>query len=305
MPNYFIGDFIRDTRIRRGYTQEQLSFGICTTPSLSRIENGAQTPGKHILDALFERLGIDENLFEMFVSKEDIESYEAIQEITRSIAGYDYVKLEKQIERLERLIGNKTKSNLQQQYLVFAKGVLKKGQGAASQEVMELFMQAIHMTLPDFDGVNPVRANLLTYHEITIINNIAILYAQENRMEEALGLGCWLKEYMEKSMIDSDEKTIKYPMILYNLSNWLGKLSRLEEAQQIAETGIDFCIQYGNLVMLPLLISNKACILAEMGRLEEATKFFTQATVIFEATKQESHARKTADLCKKIYGIEI
>lgn len=305
MPNYFIGDFIRDTRIRRGYTQEQLSFGICTTPSLSRIENGAQTPGKHILDALFERLGIDENMFEIFVSKEDVESYETIQEMTRSIAGCNYANLEKQIEKLERLIANKTKCNLQQQYLIFAKGVLKKGKGADCQEIMELFMQAIHMTLPDFDGVNPVRANLLTYHEIAIINNIAILYAQENKMEEALGLGYWLKEYMEKSMIDSDEKTVKYPMILYNLSNWLGKLLRFEEAQQIAETGIDFCIRYGNLVMFPLLICNKACTLAEQGRLEEATKFFTQSAVIFEATMQESHARKTAELCKKLYGIVI
>ena len=52
MSNYLIGDYIRDTRLRRGYTQEQLSFGICTTASLSRIETGAQAPGKHILDAL-------------------------------------------------------------------------------------------------------------------------------------------------------------------------------------------------------------------------------------------------------------
>ena len=58
MSNYLIGDYIRDTRLRRGYTQEQLSFGICTTASLSRIETGAQAPGKHILDALMERLGM-------------------------------------------------------------------------------------------------------------------------------------------------------------------------------------------------------------------------------------------------------
>lgn len=45
MSNYLIGDYIRDTRLRRGYTQEQLSFGICTTASLSRIETGAQAPG--------------------------------------------------------------------------------------------------------------------------------------------------------------------------------------------------------------------------------------------------------------------
>ena len=59
MSNYLIGDYIRDTRLRRGYTQEQLSFGICTTASLSRIETGAQAPGKHILDALMNVLELE------------------------------------------------------------------------------------------------------------------------------------------------------------------------------------------------------------------------------------------------------
>ena len=57
MATYVIGDFIRETRIRKGYTQEEVSYGICTPASLSRIENGMQTPGRYILDKLMERLG--------------------------------------------------------------------------------------------------------------------------------------------------------------------------------------------------------------------------------------------------------
>ena len=120
MSNYLIGDYIRDTRLRRGYTQEQLSFGICTTASLSRIETGAQAPGKHILDALMERLGIGDKIFDVLVSKEDMVIFEKIQDVTRSIARADYDQLETQIEALEQLLEKKNRSNLYLQYLTFA-----------------------------------------------------------------------------------------------------------------------------------------------------------------------------------------
>lgn len=49
MAVYVVGDFLRETRLRKGYTQEEVSYGICTPASLSRIENGAQKPGRLIL----------------------------------------------------------------------------------------------------------------------------------------------------------------------------------------------------------------------------------------------------------------
>lgn len=50
MAVYVVGDFLRETRLRKGYTQEEVSYGICTPASLSRIENGMQKPGRLILE---------------------------------------------------------------------------------------------------------------------------------------------------------------------------------------------------------------------------------------------------------------
>ena len=82
MATYIIGDFIRETRIRKGYTQEEVSYGICTPASLSRIENGMQAPGRYILDKLMERLGMENSVFNVFVSKEEMELYERVQEMS-------------------------------------------------------------------------------------------------------------------------------------------------------------------------------------------------------------------------------
>lgn len=44
MKEVYIGSIIRKRRQELGLTQEQLCRGICETVTLSRIENGKQTP---------------------------------------------------------------------------------------------------------------------------------------------------------------------------------------------------------------------------------------------------------------------
>ena len=94
MAVYVVGDFLRETRLRKGYTQEEVSYGICTPASLSRIENGAQKPGRLILEKLFERLGTENNLFNSFVSKEEMELYSAIQTLIRNVTDAEIDKIE-------------------------------------------------------------------------------------------------------------------------------------------------------------------------------------------------------------------
>lgn len=118
MAVYVVGDFLRETRLRKGYTQEEVSYGICTTASLSRIENGAQKPGRLILEKLFERLGTENNLFNTFVSREDMELYSAIQELIRNITDKNVSRIEKQIKTVEKLI--RETSVLEHQSLYFA-----------------------------------------------------------------------------------------------------------------------------------------------------------------------------------------
>lgn len=66
MKNYTIGTMIFETRMARGYTQEELSFGICATSSLSRIEQNKQIPGKRIFEALMKRMGVAESMDSIF-----------------------------------------------------------------------------------------------------------------------------------------------------------------------------------------------------------------------------------------------
>ena len=182
---------------------------------------------------LFERLGTENNLFNSFVSREEMELYSAIQELVRNITDDDVAKIEKQIEVVEKLAVNTTE--LEHQCLYFAKGELARQKEKDDKKAMEMYMKAIHITLPDFDGKNPLRNNLLTFDEIMIINSIAILYAnRENDIMNAIELDMWLKVHMENKIMDGKMKTAKYPMILYNLSNWFGNKEFHVEALKMA-----------------------------------------------------------------------
>ena len=304
MAVYVVGDFLRETRIRKGYTQEEVSYGICTTASLSRIENGAQKPGRLILEKLFERLGTENNLFNSFVSREEMELYSAIQNLIRDITDEDVTKLKEHISLVENLATDA--SELEHQCLYFAKGELARQKDKDDKKAMEMYMKAIHITLPDFDGKSPLRNNLLTFDEIMIINSISILYSNdEKNIMNAIHLDMWLKEYMENKIVDGKMKTAKYPMILYNLSCWLGVENCHAEALKMAEQGINFCIEYGNLAFFPLLILNKGVALAELNQLDEAKQYLHQAVTVLPAVKRMDLVKIVTDWCGLQYHIDF
>lgn len=303
MAVYVVGDFLRETRLRKGYTQEEVSYGICTPASLSRIENGAQKPGRLILEKLFERLGTENNLFNSFVSREEMELYIAIQTLIRNVTDGDLHRIEEQIDIVEKLTQNT--SELERQSLFWAKGELATQKYGNDCEAMDCFMKAVQITLPDFDGKNPLRNHLLTFDEITIINSIAVRHGENGDLLTAIQLDMWLKEYMENKIIDGRMKTAKYPMILYNLSYWLGEENCHNEALKMAEQGVDFCVKYGNLPAFPILMFIQGAALAELERYDEAKKCFLQSITIFEAMKKPSQVQTAIDWCREHYKIEF
>lgn len=303
MAVYVVGDFLRETRLRKGYTQEEVSYGICTTASLSRIENGMQKPGRLILEKLFERLGTENDLFNTFVSREEMELYSAIQSLIRDITDEDVIRLEEHIKLVEKMA--KDASELEHQCLYFAKGELARQKEKDATRAMEMYMKAIKITLPDFDGKKPLRNNLLTFDEIMIINSIAILYGNNEDIITAIQLGMWLKEYMENKIVDGKMKTAKYPMILYNLSCWFGNECSHREALDMASRGVDFCVKYGNLSAFPRLILNQGIASAELGEVENAKKYLHQAVIILEVMKRMDTVEFITAWCKKEYQIEI
>lgn len=285
MANYTIGDMVFDTREARGYSQEELSFGICSTSSLSRIENNSQVPGKRLFDALMQRMGVSASIYSAFVSRREMEIYRLIQE-------------------LESRIGDR--EVLEKQYLIFAKASMMKRNGGTSEAVLATLLEAIQLTMPDFEERKNIKNRLLTFDEITVLNSIALEYYNMGQQEQGLKLLYELKNYLEEHVIDEEEKAKKYPMILYNIAWRLGgEIGNHWEAYQISNVGIKYCIKHNKLIALPYLINTKACAACEMNKREEAKLLFHQAVTLFDICEKKESATHIRDEIAIKYHLRI
>ena len=113
-----------------------------------------------------------------------------------------------------------------------------------------------------------------------------------------------LKEYIEEHTVGGQELSVKYLMILQNLSSWMGQEGYYQDALCLCQTGIDYCIKHGKLHTFPMLLFNKACALAELGQYEMSKEYFSQSAIIFQATKRQENAEQIRSYAARHYGMK-
>ena len=73
MDEITFGEVIRSIRKAKGMTQEEVAEGICSTSSLSKMENGSQVPSRQRFQKIMERLGEPAILMPIFFSSGEAE----------------------------------------------------------------------------------------------------------------------------------------------------------------------------------------------------------------------------------------
>jgi transcriptional regulator with XRE-family HTH domain len=301
MGNFKVGDVIRKNRIELKITQEQLSEGICSVSSLSKIENNTRVPSKVVFDALMQRMDKCDALYFAYISDREFEIEEMKYKVNRLILDRQYDNASNMITKLEEIIDKN--ENLYNQYILYSKAIIQKNIGKDYEKVLDLLYDAIHITLPHFNKKN-LSIFLLTEQDVTIINNIASVYNIVNREEEGIDLMYQLVSYIENRC-----KGLKFleflPVLLYNLSKWLGLQKRFDEAIQICDKGIEACIKYGKTLAFAEVLYNKACDLYETGRIEESKEYMKQSYYMFQAQKNYNYASFARTSAKEKFGEDI
>ncbi|BCN28841.1 helix-turn-helix domain-containing protein [Anaeromicropila herbilytica] len=302
MNTFKVGDVIRKTRLGLKITQEQLSDGICSVGSLSKIENNLQVPTKANFDALMQRMGKTGDIYYSFVSERDFDIQEMKHRITLFMSVRQYEEARKILMEFEKLVDKKEVLNIQ--FILYIKAIIDKNNGESLEHVLDLFLQAIKITIPNFN-VNRLSNYLLTDEDIMIINNIALAYYNLDNKEEAIKLMYELIDYIEDRYIDTKSKVEKLPLILYNLSKWLGLEKRYEEAIDICNKGVEVCNKHGKLRCYGEIIYNKGYNLYELDRREESIDCIKQAYYIFLAQQNTEYASNVVAFAKENLNLNL
>lgn len=141
-----MGLFVRASREAKEYTMEEISHGICSIPTLSRIEAGERVVDYIMIEALLERMKIAKSEYEFVLDEEDYCQYIQREEIKKLIIQKDYKQAEKQLLEYEKEHGEKF---LHKQFIFLHKGLIRKGNQEVGQ-AEKLFKEAISITAPDY-----------------------------------------------------------------------------------------------------------------------------------------------------------
>ncbi len=275
MAVFQLGPVIKNRREELGLTQEDLADGICSVPTLSRIENGERMPTKNHFDMLLQRLGYSEMYVDFYTNRQDFHIHELKSKIRRAYFVGDYTLARKCFSEFECITGERTQ--IDQQFLMLYKVLLDPEQYTNAEKIAQ-FEAALRLTCP---GYNYSRIpHILSYEEIILLNNIAINYYLTENQDRAITILMSLKLFYDSHIISAEEALRTQPMVLYNLSKCLGQAGRYDECIDICNSGIQLAKATAKCLYLCRTLYNRGWALlnrAQPGDREAAQHSIWQA----------------------------
>lgn len=297
-----ISELIKSERLKRGITQEELAYGICTATTLSRIERGLHKPSKITIISLLERLGDVDCSFSANLTDSEKEISNITHEINTNLSQHQYEKAKKNISRFKNCF--KTPSNLINQYIFWVECEISIGQNELTNSVYCKLIRAIQFTVPIFDETISLDI-LLTKNETSLIRLLAHFhYLLGNRKKAMLILNNLLICY-ENQNLNTDFKANIYADLLLDKIHYLIKQFKYKEAYKTIELRNHYCIHNIHYEKLYSSAYYKISCEKHLGLESEAfntavTTYYTIKSIGMDETALEFRQRINSD-----FGIDF
>lgn len=301
---YRIGELIKRTRESLNMTQETLSDGICSVVTLSRIENGKTLPNRANFQALMERMGKSGERYLPFLHSDDMELLDAWEEIERKMGKRKYEEVAALLNEYETKLEMGDLVN--QQFVTRLRATNDYYRGRINEnELRERLLQALRCTLPRFDEKH-FPTVVFSRCEVRILCNIAVSYAEEGNLDEAIALLRNVEQYFNQVHLNKNECCISEILLISNLAQALGRNGNAQEALEMNEKGISMCMKSKKGENLATFLYNAGFEMEKLKMDEDSCKEkFIQAYYVAELADNKQWMRYIANYWKKKYGSNI
>ena len=296
MREVFLGEYIRQERLKQGITQERLCAGICEPITISRMENGKQMPSYSRVRALLQRLGLPDERFYALLSKHELEVKTLEDEIRADVIRFERASAEdrpriraaglQKLAELEKL--TEPDDRLLRQYIIARQVTLGKPDGPyRPEERLELLTDALRLTVPDLD-LEELGLGLYSMEETTLLNQIAITYSQMGQPKKAADIYRQLLRYVQKHYSDGMSRYAgKLALIACNYTHELFKAGRYDDALEVAELGRKACVEYAHYQFLPLLLHLMGECYFRQGDADRCKEYYRDAYCLYKVIGDE------------------
>ena len=218
-------------------------------------------PTREHFEMLIQRLGYSDTMLDVCVDEKQFHLHELKFQIRQAIILNQMDFAEKMLVEYESCTNKPTQ--IEQQFIILCRTIINTNLYSANER-LNIFEQAIKLTCPKYEeGKFP---QVLSYEEIIIINNIAVSYFQMGDCESAISVLFHVKRFYDYRVINTEEVLRTQPLILYNLSKYLGCAGRYDECIEITDIGIRIARQTGRSSYLDGMLYNRAWALIRRNR---------------------------------------
>ena len=306
--NYVAAMLVRDTRIEKGISLEELSYGICTRSYLSKIESGKVRMSYCLAEALFYRLGMMVPDGIIAVKKSDRRRYNIKGEISDAI-GSGNNNIEDLLE--EYATCAKRMNKLEEQFYYGHKAILISTKNEYLQKRLEKLIEVLHITMPDYELKSDLKGKLLTHEEIMLLTNISItvfrIYESKNEQNFrniAYSLVNFLIDYQGKMFVNNLERT-NFARLKYRLAFFEGLERNFESALQCNRDSIIESVYTKKIMTFIFGEFDRGSFLAELGKIEEAKNYWQRAIIFSYSIGIGYLADKVIPQIKDEFGYEF
>lgn len=313
MQEVFLGEAIRKRRLALGLTQEQLCEGICEPITISRLENGRQTPSRNRINALLERLDMPADRYFALLSRNELEVEALHKQITAcNVRFFKANRTEQAAIREAALEAHReleaimeADDTISRQLLLRSRVILGKEDGPYNPaEQRAILLDAMRLTHPKFD---PEEINLYLYttDEIKIINQLALTFAAEDDHLGAIAIFRQLYNYIHKHFQNIPPIRAHLAMVAFNYAQELVVSGQYRKTLEIAQEGRQICVDYGHYQSMPGLLAVTAEAYHFLGEDEKSREIYIQAYYLSKALGDYSGVEGTRADAKKYLNLEF
>ena len=308
LANNKIGAAIQYFRESYGITQGKLCKGLCSVATLSRIEAGERDVDSLLLETLLERLGRMPNQFELILTDFDYLIYQNRVVIKNLIQDKEWVKAHELLQEYEQITASKGSTHMQ--FVVYCRALLNESQGGALEETINLLMDAITYTVPDFK-THRIMDYYLSSSEIGIIIDIIQRMILAGIMEEAKDILEQVIEYLEPQALTEDTIQTYNKVAVITCKLYMAEGNSVK-ALEICDKGLEKSKGSRKMDNLGDLYHIKAKTTEELLKLQgkwdltnkECLKYYLQAFYVYHFLDENTEAESIKKYLEEVYQWE-
>ena len=227
------GKTIREARIKAGLTQEQLSEGVCSVLSLSRIENGSAGVSPVTFQALMAHAGAPCEVYPIFAGRTDFECFYSLNRARFYMDSWQLDYAFKELNKIEDLHFANNKLYYQEWLSLYGRLLVRSGCKNHSA-IYDLFSMALHITRPQID-YSDFRHLLLSIVEIELLIDIAQELLYLGKCDLCYSICSQIASYLTNAEIDYLKKDYLYAEYAIVYTKYLLEMKDYKKALSIAD----------------------------------------------------------------------